>query len=377
MSASSTAMTPSTPQPKSVEPKPSATSSSSTLAERFPTTTNTPVKPADSGFKPTNPFASADAKPPSGSPSAAEANKAVVNFAPGSSPAHPTVSSPSVAMSRLSVSALSDPLAPGANVIISGLPTPPVAEQETMIKFFITDERLDDLWKRIDAVEKRAVGENNLSAGDRRKALDNIRGARNLLLGGKQNYEDALRYVVEVESDMIQATRLKSWSTIYGGLLLLYNIVWLTALGGLLFYSRQVTTTFTGTGVDQVLFITILCGGLGGVSGGLRSMWVHIAKDRDFDPQFLMWYIINPILGAVLAIFSYWVVQLGLVAVTGAGTNGNGVLVFYVLGWLVGFQQNVAYQLVEQAIKMFKRDETGKSPDAATKQPLTTTDKSK
>ena len=148
-----------------------------------------------------------------------------------------------------------------------------------MIKYLITDARVDALWIRIDDVEKRAVGDNNLGAGDRRKALDNIRGARNLLLGGKQNYEDALRYVVEVESDMVQATRLKSWSIKHGALLLIYNLAWLVALGVGLTYSKQVATFFAGTGVDQVFFITILCGGLGGVSGALRSMWVHIAKD--------------------------------------------------------------------------------------------------
>ena len=168
---------------------------------------------------------------------------------------------------------------------------------------------------------------------------------------------------------MVQATRLKSWSISYGALLLIYNLAWLVALGVGLTYSKQVATFFAGTGVDQVFFITILRGGLGGVSGALRSMWVHIAKDRDFDPQFLMWYIINPILGTVLAIFAYWVAQLGLVAVTGTGTTGNGVFVFYVLGWLVGFQQNVAYQLVEQAIKMFKKDDVGKAQDAPTKPP--------
>jgi len=386
-------MTPSTSQPKPVESKPSTVSPAPSLAERLtppPAASaparpaEAPAKPADAGFKPVNPFASAETKPPSAptpvSPplAGADASGALVNFAAGSSPSQPVSSSPSASMARLSFSALSDPLAAGSSYVDgSGLVTPPVVEQEAMIKFLITDERVDELWRRIDAAEKRAVGDNNLGSGERREALDNIRGARNLLLGGKQNYEDALRYVVEVESDLTQATRLKSWSLTYGVMLLFYNIAWLAALGVLLTYSSQVTTMFAGSGVDQVFFITVLCGGLGGVSGALRSMWVHIAKDRDFDPQFLMWYLINPILGAVLAIFAFWVAQLGLVTMsggTGAGATGNGVFVLYVLGWLVGFQQNVAYQLVEQAIKMiFKRDETTKPPAGATAKPPSTT----
>ena len=162
-------------------------------------------------------------------------------------------------MSRLSFSALSDPLTSGSSSVTgSGLPTPPVAEQEAMIKFLITDERVDELWKLIDAAEKRAVGDNNLGSDERHEALQNIRGARNLLLGGRQNYEDAMRYVVEVESDMTQATRLKSWSLSYGVMLLIYNLVWLIGLGVLLTYSKQVTIAFAGTGVDQTFFITIL-----------------------------------------------------------------------------------------------------------------------
>lgn len=380
-------MTPSTSQPKPVESKPSTASPAPSLAERLTPPpakpADTPAKPADAGFKPANPFASAEAKPPSAptpaSPLAgADASGALVNFAAGSSPSQPATTSPSASMARLSFSALSDPLASRSSRIDgSGLVTPPVVEQEAMIKFLITDERVDELWRRIDAAEKRAVGDNNLGSGERREALDNIRGARNLLLGGKQNYEDALRYVVEVESDLTQATRLKSWSLTYGVMLLFYNIAWLAALGVLLTYAKQVVTMFAGSGVDQTFFITVLCGGLGGVSGALRSMWVHIAKDRDFDPQFLMWYLINPILGAVLAIFAYWVAQLGLVTMsggTGTGATGNGVFVLYVLGWLVGFQQNVAYQLVEQAIKMiFKRDETSKTQAGAAAMPPSST----
>lgn len=364
-------MTPSTSQPKPVESRPSTATPKPTLAERL---TPPSAKPADAGFKPTNPFASADAKPPSAPvspPAGSDSDKALVDFAAGSSPSEPTTSSPSLSMSRLSFSALSDSLATTSHLAGSGLPMPPVVEQEAMIKFLITDERVDELWRRIEAVEKRVVDDNYLGSGVRRGSLDNIRGARNLLLGGKQNYEDALRYVVEVESDLTQATRLKSWSLSYGVMLLFYNVAWLVALGVLLTYSKQATTMFAGSGVDQTFFITILCGGLGGVSGALRSMWVHIAKDRDFDPQFLIWYLINPILGAVLAIFAFWVAQLGLVAVTGTGTSGSGVFVFYVLGWLVGFQQNVAYQLVEQAIKMFfKREDSGKAlPAGASSEP--------
>jgi hypothetical protein len=386
-------MTPSTSQPKPVESKPSTASPTPSLAERLtppPATASapakpadTPAKPADAGFKPANPFASAEAKPPSAPtpvspPAGADASGAVVNFAAGSSPSQPVAASPSASMARLSFSALSDPFSSGSSHLEgSGLVAPPVAEQEAMIKFLITDERVDELWRRIDVAEKRAVGDNNLGSGERREALDNIRGARNLLLGGKQNYEDALRYVVEVESDLTQATRLKSWSLSYGVILLFYNIAWLAALAVLLTYSKQAATMFAGSGVDQTFFITILCGGLGGVSGALRSMWVHIAKDRDFDPQHLMWYLINPILGAVLAIFAYWVAQLGLVTMsggTGAGATGNGVFVLYVLGWLVGFQQNVAYQLVEQAVKMiFKREDTTKPQSGATAKPPSST----
>ncbi len=371
-------MTPSTSQPKPVESKPSTASPAPSLAERLTPPpakpADTPAKPADAGFKPANPFASAEAKPPSApTPAAplagADASGALVNFAAGSSPSQPVTTSPSASMARLSFSALSDPLASSSSRIDgSGLVTPPVVEQEAMIKFLITDERVDELWRRIEAAEKRAVGDNNLGSGERREALDNIRGARNLLLGGKQNYEDALRYVVEVESDLTQATRLKSWSLSYGVLVFLYNMVW---LGALVYLFISTNAIILAAQVEASFFITILSGGLGGICGSLRSMWVHIAKDRDFDPQHLWWYIINPILGALLAVFAYVVAQVGVIGVLG---SGSGVFVLYALGWLVGFQQNVAYQLVEQTIKFFfKRDETSKTQAGAAAMPPSST----
>jgi hypothetical protein len=388
-------MTPSTSQPKPVESKPSTATPAPSLAERLtppPAVVSAPAKPveakpADAGFKPVNPFASTDAKPASTpqpevanalAPDVDDDDKVLTSYAAGSAPAQPSRAS---SISRTSsLSPYSDPFtsSSGGHVLGIDLPKPPVEEQADMLKLLVTDERLEKLWQRIDVAEDKAIHDNHLGPKERSAAMDNIRGARNLILGGRPNYEDALRYVVEVEADLMQVNRLRSWSMTYGTWLFVYNMLWLFGLTALWVNVAGIVAMFPqgqSGRPEPAFFITILCGGLGGVTGALRSMWVHIAKDRDFDPQHMWWYIINPILGCVLAIFGYWTVQLGLVAVSGEGASGNGAFVLYVLGFLVGFQQNVAYQLVEQAIKMFfKRDDTSKSSTAgATAKPPSTT----
>ena len=58
-------------------------------------------------------------------------------------------------------------------------------------------------------------------------------------------------------------------------------------------------------GLDPNIFLTALVAGvLGGVTGAMRSLWVHVAQKQDFDPQHGMWYFLNPLMGLVLAVLN-------------------------------------------------------------------------
>lgn len=242
---------------------------------------------------------------------------------------------------------------------------PPVPEDETLVEKLITDQRVEELWQRIEAAEKMAVADENSLPSQRVANFENLKAARNLLLGGRKNYEDALRYVVEVESDLLYVGRVRRWSYTWGMFILFYNLVWLALLTLGYASATRVASLFATTGVFDkafgfTLWITILSGGLGGVSKSLFSLASHVSR-QDFDSQHRMWYFTSPLIGAVLGIFVVLISQVGLVAVSaGGGNTGNAGLIVYIMAWVVGFQQNIALKLVEQVTKLLVKSDEGK-----------------
>jgi hypothetical protein len=310
--------------------------------EAAPAATSAPAEaPSPAvGFKPINPFAPAPAK--------SEA-------APAPTPVY-GITSPAESHSPDDLSDReSEP-----KTTTGQYPVPPVAEEEDMVEKLITDERVEQLWQRIDAAEKAAVADANSLPAQRTASLENLKAARNLLLGGRKNFEDAQRYVAEVEADMMYAGRVRRWSYTYGLVVLLYDLLWL----GLLIFgyasSGRIAQIFAGAVAEDygfAIWVTLLAGGLGGVSKSLFSLATHVSK-QDFDRQHLMWYFTSPLIGTVLGIFVYMFAQMGL---TGAGATigldtaslaAKAGFVFYLLAWVVGFQQNLVLELVEQVKKV-------------------------
>jgi hypothetical protein len=251
---------------------------------------------------------------------------------------------------------------------------PPVVEDESMVERLITNERVDQLWRRIETAEKQAVSDDSSLPHQRTANLENLKAARNLLLGGRKNYEDAQRYVVEVEADLLYAGRVRRWSYTYGIFVLLYDLLWLGLLIVGVLSGRAVSERFAIDGTlltaefTLTIWVTILAGGLGGVTKSFLSLGTHVSK-QDFDRQHLMWYITSPLMGAVMGIFVVMATQLGIFTLSGGNTaGGSAVYILYILGWLAGFQQNIALKLVERTIEVVFKPEEEKKPAAKSSQ---------
>jgi hypothetical protein len=238
----------------------------------------------------------------------------------------------------------------------------------------ITDERVDQLWRRIEVAEKQAVSDDSSLPHQRTANLENLKAARNLLLGGRKNYEDSQRYVVEVESDLLYANRVRRWSYSYGLLVLLYNLLCLGLLILGVLSSRAVSERFAIDGTlltaefTLTIWVTVLSGGLGGVSKSIFSLATHVSK-QDFDRQHMMWYLTSPLMGAVMGVFVVMATQIGIFTLSGGNTaGGSAVYILYILSWLAGFQQNIALKLVERAIELVFKPEEEKKPAAKSSQ---------
>ncbi|MEK7786306.1 MAG: hypothetical protein AAB658_12915, partial [Chloroflexota bacterium] len=252
---------------------------------------------------------------------------------------------------------------------------PPVVEDESMVSRLITNERVDQLWRRIEAAEKQAVSDDSSLPHQRTANLENLKAARNLLLGGRKNYEDAQRYVVEVESDLLYANRVRRWSYSYGLLVLFYDLIWLGLLawgalsGGAVSERFAIAGTLLTAEFTLTIWVTVLSGGLGGVTKSFFSLATHVSK-QDFDRQHMMWYLTSPLMGAVMGVFVVMATQIGIFTLSGGNTSGgSAVYILYVLSWLAGFQQNIALKLVERAIEVVFKPEEEKKPAARPAEP--------
>ncbi|GAB4525064.1 MAG: hypothetical protein Fur0018_09190 [Anaerolineales bacterium] len=234
--------------------------------------------------------------------------------------------------------------------------TPKAGANPEMVVLFITDERMSALWEYIDKVRSEIPQKiQNLYLA--RELLDDIEAARNELLNGRENYEEAERFVNEVAYRIAFTERLQNWSSTWGSILFVYEILWgaifiwgLFRLGSTAFQPKAAPFTY--------ILGSMVWGGVGGVTGALLALIKHITKYQDFDVQHRMWYLGSPIIGAVVGLFMYGVIQVGLFSMT----DGNIVSPFivYILSWLGGYQQNVLTDIIKRLLKTF---EIGASPE--------------
>ena len=122
--------------------------------------------------------------------------------------------------------------------------------------------------------------------------------------------------------------------------LFLYEVVWGALFVGLLFLALG-TLAFTGSkSVSDLSFLlgSMVWGGLGGVLSGLYTLVKHLSWKRDFDRQYLMWYLTSPVTGMLAGAVVYILLWVVLIALTGLASASASPLLFYFLAWLTGSQ---------------------------------------
>jgi len=222
---------------------------------------------------------------------------------------------------------------------------------------FVPDARLMTLWLEIDSVEADVAATEGMSQNLAGELLDRLMQARNLLMNKRSQYEEAARQVAEVKHHLanFRGTNFLHQPPFIS----LYLLAFLAlvaagfALGQSLAWDRLM---ILNTKLDM-LWYTLLMGGIGGFTGAVYSLVQHVARDRDYDPQFALWYYQNPWMGLVLGIFVYIavyiVMNMGSLVVTQQTTNGSLISSFITLffGWIVGFKHNIAFDLADMALK--------------------------
>lgn len=239
-----------------------------------------------------------------------------------------------------------------------------------LLTLLVTDQQMQALWERIHKAQENIHHKiSNLAIA--RSLFDDLQCARNELLAGRDHFEEADRALGEVEYRIHLSGRVAQWSYSVGSWLVVYEVAWfILAILGLLFASpwlfRFVQAYSAGPAsptwpaepwAQDLVFVfnSMMWGVLGGITGAIYALIIHIARLQDFDKQYSMWYLLTPLGGFVAGAFVFLVIRLGVFSLTaGAQTAITSPLIIYALAWLSGFQQNVIYDMVKNLLATLK-----------------------
>jgi hypothetical protein len=188
------------------------------------------------------------------------------------------------------------------------------------------------------------------------------------IAGNAESVRDKVRAMLEWE----QST--SRWSSIHGYLVLLYNVIWfLLFLGSLLFdhslavFIADITkTTFydiASLSMDHIfpLWNTMAWGGIGGVVGSLYSL---TALEQDFDKQYLLRYMMQPIMGVILGGIAYLIIATVFISIqvlagqavdvsepTHSLFNPAIKSFLSVVAFVAGFRQRSVYEMLDRLLR--------------------------
>lgn len=239
---------------------------------------------------------------------------------------------------------------------------------QDILSDFVPDQALSALWERIERAKKRIDEEIN-NTGMAGLLLDQLKFARNEILGGKANYEEAERYINEVEFRLAFYQRMRAWSRSLGVFLFAYEVVWgaallafvLLGLGAAAFTSGPRVQLFNLPNDYIYLLATMSWGALGGVIGAMLALVKHISWEQNFDRQHSMWYLTSPIVGIAVGAVVFLIIRTGLLSITGSGEAIHSPLIIYLLACLTGYQQNIFTRLVKRLLQAFRLDDSADS----------------
>lgn len=239
------------------------------------------------------------------------------------------------------------------------------------------EKRLQDLFKEIDALVVEAAQVLSVDKG-LEEALSLLRDARDISLETPRQFDEAEYRVARVRAMLERKRNIGRWSLIYGYPVLLYQILWfLLLLGSLLFdhslavfIANLTKTTFTdmaSLSMEHIfpLWNTMAWGGIGGVVGSLYSLYWHAAVEQDFDKQYLMWYIVQPIMGVILGGIVYLIIASGFISIQvlagqatdfseAAQTMANPAIKAFhsVVAVVAGFRQRFVYEMLDRVVQV-------------------------
>jgi hypothetical protein len=230
-------------------------------------------------------------------------------------------------------------------------------EQARRVARYIGRDRRENLDREIERLYEVVSSELD-KAEEVTAAFKILHEAQDIIFEDARQYDEALYRVATVKAMLAHKRNLTRWSYTWGLFVFTYALTWLIAFFAGLLLRDQLSTMLGSTSemVDVIRsgWFPAAAGGIGGVSGILYSLYWHVSHKRDFHPQYIMYYLTQPILGFILGAVLFFIVAAGFLSV-GQGDllkNSEVVVALYVLlGWIAGFRQKFVLEMIEKIVR--------------------------
>ncbi len=276
---------------------------------------------------------------------------------------------------RSARAAVEEAAPPGPGAEVEPAPLPVVIDRTPDQRAIIIerlDQVLDQGWQKalhqqIDELYRQVATEFNSPPDKAERALTMLRESRQLLIESPEEYVTAEFRTAQVRVMLDRMRESRKQSTYYGPRILGYQAGWLLLLLLGLIFAGPLTTLIIGPGRVTgpallnvyPIINTMIWGGIGGIVGALYTLWWHISREQDFDRNYLMWYMVQPLMGLVLG----GIVFLIMAGLTDATASTGARLLPYLAAVLAGFRQNFIYEQFDRLIALFSPLERRDSGD--------------
>jgi hypothetical protein len=234
---------------------------------------------------------------------------------------------------------------------------------------YIGPQRRDALFEEIQALHDRVANELSGNKADVSFALNALREANNYIVEDPRQYDEALYLVALVKTMLTRKHNLSYWSYRLGILILIYGIICTVAFITGFLLPINFTSLFRGDqlgSIFEAVFFSGLAGGLGGSVEIFWRLYYRVSIKQDFDPQYLMYYLVKPILGFVLGLVMYFIVAVSSVVTGGpgldlpeAGATSTGFVLTILLGFIAGYRQESVFDMIYVLMKKISPEAVG------------------
>lgn len=251
-------------------------------------------------------------------------------------------------------------------------------EQEERARKRLGEQAFVDLLSQVEHLYAQVASSLSTREGIARQSMDLLSEARDLLLlGDASDFNLAERRLNEVRMTLSRVEQTRRWANTYGWGLFVYEMALCVVFVAVLLFDQHIAewiSLMTGTytvvnGVAELTkamtaifppWNTMVWGGIGGVVGALYSLHWHVAELQDFDKQYSLWYVVQPLMGLILGGIIHLVIVTGLLALIPINDPSAGPAIAVqwfpaLVACLAGFRQKFTYELLDSIMKALGR----------------------